>query len=247
MAKKINELIREENTRAVFAKVFDRNTILALHALAKKGFIDYIEHVISTGKEAHVFLAKDPAGNTRAVKIYKTVTSDFKHMRAYIEGDLRFKGIPKNKRALVNEWTRKEFRNLEVLNKVGIRVPLPLGFHENALVMEFIGEDENAAPLLKNKPVEDIEKLREQVAEIIAVMVEKAQLIHADLSEYNILNLDDEPIIIDCGQAVLTSHPKAEEFFNRDVKNMSSYFTKNGLKTTEKAFLEQIRSFKKKS
>ncbi|MEM0359960.1 MAG: serine protein kinase RIO [Candidatus Diapherotrites archaeon] len=241
----LGELVKEEKSREIFAKVFDNRTILALHRLADKGYFDFVEFVVSTGKEAHVFRAQDHAGNHRAVKIYKTLASDFKKMRDYIEGDLRFKEVKKDKRELVSQWARKEFKNLECLNRAGIRAPLPLTFSENILVMEFIGKEE-AAPAMKEKPPKNPKKARATVAEWIALMIEKAKLVHADLSEYNILNFNEELVLIDCGQAVLTSHPKAKEFFERDVKNMANYFSKIGLKTTENEFLEQIRSFKGK-
>lgn len=242
---RLDEIVKEEKTRDIFNQVFDERTILAIHDLAEKGYVDFVEFIISTGKEAHVFRAQDPAGNFRAVKIYKTLTSDFKNMRAYIEGDLRFKGISKNKRELINQWTRKEFKNLEEFNRVGIRTPLPLAFNENVLVMEFIGK-ESAAPTLKEKPVKNLKKLKNTIAEWLAVMVEKARLVHSDLSEYNLLNFNEEVVLIDCAQSVLTSHPMAKEFFERDVKNMAHYFTKMGLKTTKNAFLEQIREYKKR-
>jgi len=247
MAKKFSfdQIVKEEHTKDIFAKVFDKMTIMALHSLAQKGYFDYLEHVISTGKEAHVFLAKDHAGNKRAVKIYKTLTTDFKHMRDYIEGDLRFKNVSGKKRELINQWTRKEFKNLEKLNRVGIRVPMPLAFKENVIVMEFIG-GEKAAPQVKEKTPEDLEKFRDTIAKWLAVMVEKAMLVHADMSEYNTLNFEEEIVLIDCAQSVLTSHPKAEFFFNRDVKNLSNYITKKGLKTSPEELLERIRSFKEK-
>ena len=245
MAEKfsLDEIVKEEKAKDIFNKVFDQNTILALHSLAGEGYFDFVEFVVNTGKEAHVFRAQDHAGNYRAVKIYKILTSDFRHMRDYIDGDLRFKGGKKNRRGLISQWTRKEFKNLGAFNSVGIRVPLPLAFKENVLVMEFIGK-EKAAPTLKDSPAEDLEKLRETLAQWLAVMVEKARLVHADLSEYNLLNFGGEIVLIDCGQSVLTSHPKAKEFFERDVKNLAAYFTKTGLKTTQEGFLEQIRSFK---
>ncbi len=240
----LDEIVKEEQARDIFGKVFDKSTIAALHALSQKGYFDFVEFVVSTGKEAHVFRAQDHSGNYRAVKIYKTLTTDFKHMRDYIEGDQRFKEIKKNKRGLIRQWTRKEFKNLETFNETGIRAPLPLAFRDNVLVMEFIGK-EKAAPTLKQAPFNDLKALREQLAEWLALMVEKARLVHADLSEYNLLNLEGELVLIDCAQSVLTSHPKAKYFFERDAKNVSNYLTKMGLKTPYNGFLGQIRSKKK--
>ena len=35
----------------------------------------------------------------------------------------------------------KEFRNLRRMRKYGIRVPLPISYHKNVLVMELIGSE----------------------------------------------------------------------------------------------------------
>jgi len=91
----IRNYIKEEKLKKTFAKVFDESTIMAVHKVAKKGYFNILEFVISTGKEAHVFRGQDKAGNFLAVKIYKTKTSDFKNMEKYIKGDNRFK---KNKK-----------------------------------------------------------------------------------------------------------------------------------------------------
>jgi len=238
------EYFKSEAVRKVFGEVFDERTVKAVHILAQKGYIDSLEHLINVGKEAHVFRALDPAGNPRAVKIYKISTSKFKNMRAYIEGDLRLKEIKKSKRELIYQWTRKEYRNLEKLTEAGVRVPMPLAFHENVLVMEFIGE-KKAAPPLKEKSI-DGKKLRKRIAEEMAKMVLLAELVHADLSEYNILNLNGEPVIIDCAQAVLTSHPNAGKFFERDVQNMANYLSKKGEKVSAKELRGEIKALKGK-
>ena len=49
----------------------------------------------------------------------------------------------------------------------------------------------------------------------------KQKLSHGDLSEYNILNRREEPIIIDVGQAVPDSHPLYSQLHQRDIKNLN--------------------------
>ena len=186
----------------------------------------------------------DSAGNYRAVKIYKIETTDFKHMSRYLEGDVRFNNVKKNRRDLVYAWARKEFKNLLRMNKIGVRVPLPIAVKDNVLVMEFVGEKGKASPTLKENPASDIKKVHSTVVDFMARMLFKAELIHSDISEYNILNKSEELVLIDCAQAVLNSHPQAKTFFERDVKNISNYLTKNGLKTTENDLIEEIRSKK---
>jgi len=240
----LRQYVPEEDARKTFAKVFDKSTIETIHKLATKRYFDIVEFAISTGKEAHVFRAVDTSGNFRAVKIYKTETSDFKHMAQYIEGDRRFKGVKKNKRDIVFTWAKKEFKNLTLLTKAGVRVPMPIAQMDNVVVMEFIGKNGEASPLLKDKDFPDSQKVYDFIVEAFVKMVQKAELVHADLSQYNIINNGDELVIIDCGQSVLTSHPKAEEFFERDVKNMAIYFQKIGIKTDFKALRADIKAKK---
>ncbi|MFH1895365.1 MAG: serine protein kinase RIO [archaeon] len=240
----------EKKQSKTFDKVFDEDTMNSIHKTATAGLIDRIEFVVSTGKEAHVFRARDRAGNFRAVKIYKTSTSDFHKMNEYIEGDKRFKNVPKEKKEIVKEWTKKEFKNLEKLSKANASVPFPIGFKNNVLVMEFIGEKGIASKTLKEIGVKDLENAFEQAAEFIAISFYLAGLIHADLSEYNILvkteNGKEKLIVIDVGQAVLKSHPKAQEFLERDLRNTTNYFSKKGLEKTEEDLRKEIRKWKQK-
>ena len=225
------EFVKGERERRIFAKVFDKSTLDTLHRLSTKGIFDVIEFVVSTGKEAHVFRAIDKGGNYRAIKIYKMETSDFKNMEKYIRGDLRFKHIGKGKRNLVYEWTKKEFKNLQLARDAGVRVPLPYGFLNNVLVMEFIGEGGNASKTLKETRLseKDKENAYSKIVEWAARLYRRG-LVHADLSEFNILSAEDGLVLIDIGQAVLVSHPNAREFFERDVGNVARYFSKLGLK-----------------
>lgn len=237
----IRKLFKEENLRKTVNLVFDNETILAVHDLSEKGYIETIENIISPGKEAFVFIAKDSSGKGRAIKVYKK-TSSFKKMEAYISGDLRFEKIKKGPE-LIYEWTRKEFKNLTRLSKAGIAVPKPFAFKKNVLVMELIEENGEPCKKLKENPIKDKENFYNKIVEYIAMMVNEAKLIHADLSEYNMLNRDDLPVIIDCGQAVLTSHPNAQELFERDIKNLANYFTKQGLKKSFEEMYQDIKKF----
>lgn len=240
----LKQLVPKEEYRKTIAKVFDEETIGTLHALANNGYFEQLEFIVSTGKEAHVFRAVDKSGNFRAVKVYKTLTSDFKHMMQYIEGDLRFKKVKKEKFSIVKAWTQKEFKNLELARRAGVRVPLPITFKNNVLVMEFIGTNGGAAPTLKEKPTANPENACETILKAIADMLYKSNFIHADLSEYNILNSNEELVIIDIGQGVLNSHPRAKEFFERDVQNVVHYFQKQSVKITLEEAFERIKSFK---
>ena len=243
--EEMEKRIKQESDRKIFEKVFDTQTLKTLNILATKNLFETLDHIISTGKEAHVFLATDISGNPRAVKIFKKETTDFKRMQEYIVDDRRFKGIKKDRRNLVYAWSKKEYKNLLIANKARLPVPLVLGFKENIIVMEFIGEKEDAAPRLKEtKPTnEQLKNYKEQVIEFIAKLY-LAGLIHADLSEYNILVKQNNLYVIDFGQAVLLNHPHAKDFFERDVTNIACYFSKQGLETSFEELYSEIKNKK---
>ncbi len=235
--QKEKRLIKDEHTRSIFNEVFDSATLKAVSEIARKKYFEELEFVISTGKEGNVFRCASNK-NYYALKIYKVETSDFKHMNEYILGDERFKEVRKDKLEIVKLWTKKEFRNLEDFTKAKIRVPLPIATNRNCLLMEFIGKEGIAAPRAKEKPFQNMNEKYELMCEYMAKMV-NTKIVHADLSEYNILNNDEEMVIIDVGQAVSTLHPNAKEFFERDVLNISKWFAKHGVLTNpDKMYLD---------
>lgn len=207
-------------------EVFDKSTLLSIEKLISNRIIDYIDFPISTGKEGNVFLAVTPSGESVAVKIYRISTATFKHMAQYILGDPRFQSLHKSKRDIVFAWTSKEFKNLELLHNHQIPAPIPIKKINNVLVMEFIGKNRQAAPLLKNVPLKNPKKVFDQVISYMRLMFTKTHLIHSDLSPYNILYYEDTPIIIDLGQAVLKDHPQAVSFLHRDVQTMRKFFNR---------------------
>jgi len=237
---KEERLIKDENTRSIFNKVFDRATLTAVHELSRKKFFDELEFVISTGKEAHVFRCKS-GENYYALKIFKVDTSDFRHMNDYIIGDERFKEIHKDKLGMVKLWTKKEFRNLEDFTKAKVRVPLPIAWNRNCLLMEFIGKNGEASLRIKDKPFAEPEKQYKLLCEYMAKLI-NARLVHSDLSEYNILNHEEEMVIIDVGQAVSTMHPNAKIFFERDILNVSKWFAKQGVETDYEKMHSDIKT-----
>jgi RIO kinase 1 len=90
--------------------------------------------------------------------------------------------------------------------------------------MEFIGENGVSAPLLKESSPRNPEKLYEQLLASMEKLYQKAGLVHADLSEYNIMLWKSKPVVFDFGQAVLVSHPMANRFLRRDLENLFQYF-----------------------
>ena len=212
--------------RRVFDAVFDRLTLMSLYKLMKSGIIDTLDFPIARGKEAHVFHGTGENGPI-AVKIFHTSNAVFKNLVQYIEGDPRFGGLKRRHRDLVDIWVRKEFRNLSRLEKWGLAVPKPLGVHKNVLVMELIG-DTSAAPRLRDIEVDKKFETFSEMLDMVAVSWQKANLVHADLSEYNILWYEGQPWFIDVGQGVTEQHPHSEEFLVRDVTRLVHWINKQG-------------------
>jgi len=234
---------KEADDFKVRDEVFDELTLKALYRLASTGLIQALGGPISTGKEANVFHAIGPGGRELAIKIYRIRTSDFKAMHDYILGDYRFANVRKTKKDVVFAWTKKEFRNLTRARKARVRVPEPLKYRENVLVMQFIGRDGVACPLLKHavENLENVKEVYDATIEFMKRLYQDAHLVHADLSEYNIL-VDDqaEPVFIDMGQSVLVQHPRAQEFLQRDVGNVVKFFNEAGVRASAITVLREI-------
>ena len=207
------------------------------------GPLDRIEGIISAGKEANVYLAHDLKGNEVAIKIYKIDSNISKWMRNYIVGDSRFKKIPRNISKIIYLWASKEYKNLKRAEKAGLNVPKPILVKNNILIMEYIGFGPIPAPKLKDiKDPKDVSMLFEEILKMIKILYQKAKLVHADLSEFNILYHNQEPVIIDLSQAVLIEHPKAEAYLVRDIKNIFNYFNRFGIEmpNPEKFYYEVL-------
>ncbi|MBN1923727.1 MAG: serine protein kinase RIO [Nanoarchaeota archaeon] len=207
----------------VFNEVFDNRTIRVLDKFRHE-YYEEIEHCISTGKEANVFRAKTKNGYV-AVKIFRTYTSSFDNMSKYVIGDPRFTNIKKRKHDLVYLWCRKEYRNLSKAYAIGVPVPKPIVSKNNVIIMEFIGVEGNPSPLIKDALITDYQKIYDEVIEYV-IKLYRGGLVHADLSEFNLLYFNKRPVFIDMAQSVLVEHPKALEFLEKDVNNLNNYFKK---------------------
>ena len=219
--------IKDSDDLNVQDAVFDKRTLMDLYSLASKGVIDALGGSICTGKEANIFRAL-VGSRELALKIYRISTSNFNVMQDYLHGDPRFGSVKGTKRAIVAAWTRKEYRNLMRAEEVGVRVPHPITMKENILVMDLIGKGDDVAPPLKDVGLDsaEAEQIYQKIVEYISLLCNQAGLVHADLSEFNILYDNGEPVIIDMGQSVTLDHPMARKFMERDVSNIVHYFQK---------------------
>ncbi len=211
-------------------EVFDRSTLMIVYRLLNRGYIKNISGVVRSGKECRIYWGHGKRDRPVAIKIFLTTSAEFKKGRMmYIKGDERFKSTRTDTRSLVNLWALKEFRNLQQAKQAGVRVPFPLKVEGNVLLMEFIGRNGIPAPLLRESPLDHPGRVYDLIAEAVRRLYQKAQLVHGDLSEYNIMLVDSSPVLFDFAQAVPPEHPMARSFLERDLVRLNTYFSKIGV------------------
>ncbi len=217
--------------RAALEEVFDQATLMVIYEFLNSGVLYEVHGVVNAGKESRVYWGKNKEGKELAVKVYLTASAEFrKGMLKYIEGDYRFKGVKRDTRSMIFAWAQKEFRNLQQASRAKVRVPKPVAVKNNVLVMEFIGKNGVNAPSLKEQTPSNPEKVYEVLLTYLARLYRKAELVHGDLSEYNIMMWKGKPVVFDVSQAVPTKHPMAEFFLRRDLANVNRFFSRLDVK-----------------
>ncbi|KAJ8494791.1 hypothetical protein ONZ45_g13116 [Pleurotus djamor] len=214
--------IKDKADRATTEQVLDPRTRIILFKMIGRGLIQEINGCISTGKEANVYHALTPDSTHLAVKIFKTSILVFKDRDRYVSGEFRFRrGYNRhNPRKMVRLWAEKEMRNLKRLVTAGIRCPEPAEVRENVLVMTFLGDSEGwPSPRLKDAslPEGSHQYLYEELVLVMRILYHQCKLVHADLSEYNILYHESHLYIIDVSQSVEHDHPSAFDFLRKTL------------------------------
>lgn len=216
----------------VWGNVFDNYTIRNLFKLISQGHFEKLQSPISVGKEANIFTAETKDKKKVIVKIYRLESCNFNKMYDYIKLDPRYQFLKKHRRRIIFAWVQREYRNLLKAREAGIRVPLPLAVLDHILVLEYIGDDYIALQL-KNNPPDDLQEFFDKIIEYIELLWKKANLVHGDLSSFNILNYNGNPVFIDFSQATEVRTSNANELLERDIKNVCVFFRKQGMKNLD--------------
>jgi RIO kinase 1 len=226
--------IKDKQDRATIEQVLDPKTRMILLKMINRGMIETVNGCISTGKEANVYHASTKDGLHRAIKVYKTSILHFKDRDKYVSGEFRFRHgyCRSNPRKMVRTWAEKEMRNLARIHETGIKCPEPILLRSHVLVMDFIGDKNGlAASLLKDVQMNDsmARQLYLECVLLIRRLYKDAKLVHADLSEFNLLFHNNSVIVIDVSQSVEHDHPRAVDFLRKDCNNINNYFRRNGV------------------
>lgn len=207
-----------------------------LQPLVEDGLVDDVVRQLMSGKEAMVFVVRC-GGEIRCAKVYKEANKrSFRQAVDYTENrktknSRRGRAIQKRTRygrqAQEEAWQSAEVDALYRLAAAGVRVPVPYNFYEGVLLMELVtGSDGEPAPRLDDVAF-TAEEARAFHAELMSqvVIMLCAGVVHADLSEFNVLAGADGPVIIDLPQAVdAAGNNHAKSMLERDVRNLTAYF-----------------------
>lgn len=218
--------------------------------------------VLKSGKEADVVMVERShadAVNLLAAKRYRSTRHrNFRNDAMYRVGKEPLDGRmarAMNKKtsfgmeARAGMWAMQEFETLCWLYEEGLPVPYPVQQAGTELMLEFIGDDEGAAPRLVEvrSKKEALAPLCDQAVALLRRLAE-LKLAHADLSPYNVLVWDERLWVIDMPQAAsLTDNtraaqynPNALEFFHRDVVNLLGWFAKKGVAVDPEAVFGEL-------
>jgi RIO kinase 1 len=217
-----------------------------------KWITDVLQRV-KGGKEASVYLCRSgPAIDAPlvAAKVYRprslrNLKNDGQYRTGRTDLDADGNAIVKDgdvhamqKRTAYGEelrhqsWIAYEFQTLEMLHAAGADVPRPYAMERNAILMDYIGDIDSAAPTLNSVSLEpdEVKPLYERTLYDIDLLLSN-QRIHGDLSAYNILYWEGDITLIDFPQVVQPeSNPAAWTIFLRDITRICQYFAFQGLR-----------------
>jgi RIO kinase 2 len=191
---------------------------LAINGLVKAGVLEAFGKLLGVGKEADVYDALNPKGERIAVKFHRLGRISFRQTRRK-----RSYTIQPNAGWLYQSRmaAEREFRALKLVFPHRIAVPEPIRQNRHALVMGMI----EGVDLAECKKIHRPERMLKEILRNMRETYLKASIIHADLSEYNIIVKPNMHIlIIDWPQYITKEHPNAQQLLTRDAQNILRYF-----------------------
>jgi RIO kinase 1 len=224
----------------------DNEQLGALEACIDDGLIDDIHWVVKSGKEATVYLCErtvDGEPSRVAAKVYRsTEIRGFANDAAYRSNRMRGSEHRREARAMNNKsrtgrelafssWVADEYATLVLMHGHGADVPEPIAHRGSIVLMEYIGDDDTAAPTLAQAHIApaEAEPVFRRLLWNIELML-SLDRVHGDLSPFNVLHMDGRPRIIDFPQAVdARFNPNALDLLDRDIDRICAYFARLGV------------------
>ncbi|MCS7113963.1 MAG: RIO1 family regulatory kinase/ATPase [Nitrososphaerota archaeon] len=199
---------------------------LAINAFVKAGILEAFGKPLGVGKEADVYDALTPKGERIAIKFHRLGRISFRQTRRkrdWTREDVNW--LNRSRKA-----AEKEYEALRILNPKKVAVPKPISQNRHAIAMSAI----EGAELAQYSEIPEPEKVLREILSNVRKAYMKAGIIHADLSEYNIiLKPDTHILIIDWPQYVTREHPNAQQLLTRDVENVLRFFKRKHMLEAE--------------
>lgn len=219
------------------------------------GTIDGYERVLSEGKEAvvHVVSKSENGGKVfYAAKVYKKREErGFKNRADYFVMQNMYKrramlAVAKKSRfgRAVEEavWQDREVTYLEELLAAGADVPAVVKAGGNSFIMEYLGEGGERAPKLTEAKGEiaDPRGVFARLLENVELFL-RCNIVHGDLSPYNVLYYKGRAVVIDFPQASdPRRNPNAQALLLRDLRNLCAFFAKCGVPAEPEALFGEM-------
>ena len=220
----------------------------------RENIITDVTRLVKGGKEANVYACTaHPAAGVKmiAAKLYRermlrNLKNDaiYKHGRLLRNADGKQIKSSRERRAVLNKsgygqqldfmmWVGTEYRAQTMLYEAGADVPKPIAHNGSSILMEFIGDEYGAAPALNEITLQQPEAttLFDQVMDNVRLMLNH-DLIHGDLSAYNILYWEGKIWLIDFPQVIeARNNPHAFDLLQRDITRVCEYFASFSVKS----------------
>jgi RIO kinase 1 len=212
-----------------------------------EGLIEAVIAPLKHGKEASVHLCRANPRTTGgeslvALKLYHPLDKrDFRDEQLYRDGEFikerRVRVALEHKTAFGRQvqgglWVSREWETLRALSEAGAPVPRPIERTDDAILMTYIGDRGTPAPRLHEYPVDDhdeVEAIWSRIHDALTQLLYR-DIVHGDLSAYNVLVWDGDVYLIDFPQAVdAKKNGHAEAFLGRDVRRIGDWFDRHGL------------------
>ncbi|KAF5071835.1 RIO1 family protein [anaerobic digester metagenome] len=198
-----------------------------VQSILENGLATRVRGMISSGKEASVYLAEHH-GAPIAVKVYRLYQTSHKGGRP----------IKLNSAGWL---AAHEYDMLLQAWKGGAPVPTPSRRVENMLTMRYLDQDGGPAPRLQDIVPDDPAGMLEMVARAL-LSLGRAGVVHTDLSPYNILVKDGRPWFIDLSEALRVDRTgdtpwirltEAERALRNGISSLDRYFGRFDLRFDE--------------
>jgi RIO kinase 1 len=217
-----------------------------LDAFIGDGSITDVLYVVRSGKDATVYCCRGAdasGGGLVAAKVYRPLERRNFHNDAIYQKGRDAAMESRTRRALANKtrhgrdvqygsWINSEYQTMRMLHGAGADVPDVFSRSNGAILMEYFGDEEAAAPMLNRVtlPREEADRFLRQIIDNITLWLAN-HLVHGDLSPYNLLYWEHRIVAIDFPQAVDPRiNPSARSLLGRDLENVCGHFVKYGIR-----------------